>query len=148
MSPATAVGAGLFARVSVLGARRLLVAEFVVSGLGLLLIFVAPSVLLIVAGAVLTGFGTGTLLPTLLTWAVNRLPFAQRGRGTGLWTGALFLGEFVSPLLISALTAATGGLGVALAVVGVVSLALALLVASVLRVPAEPLGASPAQAAS
>jgi protocatechuate 3,4-dioxygenase beta subunit len=32
---------------------------------------------------VLTGFGTGMLLPTLLTWAMNRLTFAQRGRAAG-----------------------------------------------------------------
>ncbi len=96
----------------------------------------------IVAGAVLTGFATGLLLPTLLTWAVGGLPFARRGRGTGLWTAALFLGEFLSPLLVSALTAVTGGLGTSLAVIGVASLALAALVATVLTVPASPLDAA------
>ncbi|GIH81413.1 MFS transporter [Planobispora longispora] len=145
MSLATAVGAGLFAKVSGRGARVLLVVEFAVSGLGLLLIFAAGAVPVIVAGAVLTGFSTGLLLPTLLTWAVNRLPFAQRGRGTGLWTGALFLGEFLSPLLVGGLTAATGGLGPALAVIGVASLVLAGLVVTVLTVPSAPLNAVPAE---
>lgn len=145
MSLATAIGAGLFARAAGRGARTLLIAEFALSGLGLLLIFATSSVPVIVVGAVLTGFATGLLLPTLLTWAVNRLPFAQRGRGTGMWTAALFLGEFVSPLLVGALTAATGGLGTALAAVGVASLALAVLVATVLAVPAAPLNAAPAE---
>lgn len=148
VSLATAIGAGLFAKVSARGARTLLIAEFVVSGLGLLLIFMAQAVPLIIAGAVLTGFATGVLLPTLLTWAVNKLPFAQRGRGTGLWTGALFLGEFLSPLLVSALTAATGGLGLSLAVIGVASLVLAILTATILTVPTEPLNAPAAQEAS
>ncbi|GII04364.1 hypothetical protein Pta02_63720 [Planobispora takensis] len=145
MSLATAVGAGLFAKISGRGARVLLIAEFALSGLGLLLIAATEAVPVIVAGAVLTGFATGLLLPTLLTWAVNRLPFAQRGRGTGLWTGALFLGEFLSPLLIGALAAVTGGLGPSLGVIGVASLVLAALVATVLTVPAAPLNTVPAE---
>ena len=36
---------------------------------------------MIALGAVVAGVGTGMLLPTLLTWAVNRLEFDQRGRG-------------------------------------------------------------------
>ncbi|MFB9883304.1 MFS transporter [Planobispora siamensis] len=147
MSLATAVGAGLFARISGRGARVLLIAEFALSGLGLLLISATEAVPVIVAGAVLTGFATGLLLPTLLTWAVNRLPFAQRGRGTGLWTGALFLGEFLSPLLVGALAAVTGGLGLSLGVIGVASLVLAALVATVLTVPAAPLSTVPAEQA-
>jgi MFS family permease len=39
--------------------------------------------------------GAGMLLPTLLTWALARLPFAVRGRGTGLWTATFSLGQFV-----------------------------------------------------
>ncbi|WP_164903786.1 MFS transporter [Nonomuraea polychroma] len=145
MSLATAIGAGLFTKVASRGPRVLLIAEFATSGLGLLLIFAAGSVPPIVAGAVLTGAATGLLLPTLLTWAVNRLPFAQRGRGTGLWTGALFLGEFVSPLLVAALTAVTGGLAASLAVLGLASLIMAALVGTVLAVPTSSLNAPTAE---
>ena len=56
----------------------------------------------------------------LLTWATNRLQFAQRGRGTGLWTGFLFVGEFASPLLVAGFKAAAGGLQPALGVLGAV----------------------------
>lgn len=145
MSLATAIGAGLFARAASLGARTLLIAEFALSGVGLLLVFATASVPVIVAGAVVTGFATGVLLPTLLTWSVNRLPFPQRGRGTGMFTSALFLGEFLSPLLVSALIAATGSLAAALAVIGVASLGLAALVLTVLAVPAAPLNAVTAE---
>ncbi len=65
------------------------------------------------------------LLPTMLTWAVNRLSFEQRGRGTGLWTGTLFIGEFLSPLVIAALGAGVGGLQPALAVLAVLTLVVA-----------------------
>jgi hypothetical protein len=50
------------------------------------------------------------LLPTTLTWAVNRLTFAQRGRGTGLWAGTLFVGHSISTLFIAALASGSGGL--------------------------------------
>lgn len=122
MSIATAVGGAVFGRLSRVGLRRLLTGEFAISGLGLLVVFAATSVPLVVLGAVLTGFGTGLLLPTLLTWAVQDLAFAQRGRGTGIWTGSLFIGQFVSPLVIAAVAGPTGGLQPALAVLGLASL--------------------------
>lgn len=42
--------------------------------------------------------GTGLLLPTLLTWAISGL--SDEGRGTGMWTAVLFIGEFLCPLLV------------------------------------------------
>ncbi|MDX6739131.1 MFS transporter [Actinocorallia sp. A-T 12471] len=132
MSLATAIGAGLFAKATRLGLRRLLAGEFALAGLGLLLVGAAGPVPVVVLGAVITGFGTGLLLPTLLTWAVDGLPFAQRGRGTGVWTSALFLGEFLSPLVVGGLAAATTDLGGALGVVGFGSIGLAILVAVLL----------------
>ena len=90
---------------------------------------------MIAVGAILTGAGTGLLLPTLLTWAINRLHFEQRGRGTGLWTGALFLGEFLAPLLIAGLGAGTGGLRPALGILA--GLAAVLAVVAFLVVPRD-----------
>ncbi len=75
-----------------------------------MLVFSTTALPVITIGAVLTGFGTGLLPPTLLTWAVNRLRFEQRGRGTGLWTGTLFIGQFLSPILLAAIGAGVGGL--------------------------------------
>jgi MFS family permease len=125
MSVATAIGGALFGRLSRAGLRSLLVAEFALSGVGLLVVFSTSSVPVVIAGAVVTGFGTGVMLPTLLTWAVHDLEYAQRGRGTGIWTGTLFIGEFVSPLVIAAIAGPAGGLQPALAVLGVLSLVFA-----------------------
>lgn len=121
MSLATAVGAALFGRLVRLGRHVLLPAEFALAGAGLVVVFLTGSAPVIVLGASITGFATGLLLPTLLTWAVDRLGFSVRGRGTGLWTGAMFLGEFLSPLVVAAFAAAVGGLRGGLAVLGVVS---------------------------
>ena len=74
----------------------------------------APAVPAVVASGVVTGFGNGLLLPSLLTWALGSLSFEQRGRGTGVWTSAFFIGQFVCPLVVLALTGAIGSLGSAL----------------------------------
>ena len=76
--------------------------------------------------AVVTGFGNGLLLPSLLTWALGSLSFEQRGRGTGFWTAAVFLGEFICPLVVNGLHAGFGGLGTAIAVLGAVGVVAAL----------------------
>jgi sugar phosphate permease len=81
----------------------------------------------------------GLLLPTLLTWAINRLSFEQRGRGTGLWTGARFIGEFFCPLLIAGIGAAAGGLRPALAVPAALAAVLAVVTLLVVPRDAEPL---------
>ncbi|NBH02319.1 MFS transporter [Amycolatopsis sp. SID8362] len=133
MSLGTAGGALAFGPLAGKTPRVLLPVEFGLAAAGFLLVFATASPVLITIGAVFTGFGTGMLLPTLVTWAVKRLAFEQRGRGTGLWTSTLFLGEFASPLAISAIGAGTGGIRGALAVLGVVTAVVAVLTAIAVR---------------
>jgi predicted MFS family arabinose efflux permease len=121
-SAATAAGAITFGRVSSKGTATLLPIAFALAGVGLMTIGRGGSVPVIVVGAVIASGGNGLLLPTLLVWALTGLSFEQRGRGTGLWTASLFLGEFVCPLLVLALAAALGGLGAALLLLGALAL--------------------------
>lgn len=139
MSLATAIGAGLFGVLSRNTPRLLLPIEFGIAAVGLVVIFATASLPLITVGAVLTGFGTGLLLPTLLTWAVNRLRFEQRGRGTGLWTGTLFVGQFLSPIALAAIGAGIGGLQPALGVLGVLAAVMAVVTLFAVRQGNEPL---------
>ena len=125
-SAATAVGAFTFGRVAGRGTATLLPVAFGLAGLGLVAMGATDAVAPTVAGAVVASAGTGLMLPTLLVWAITPLGYQQRGRGTGLWTAALFIGEFVCPLLVLALTAAVGGLGGALVLLGVATLVMAL----------------------
>jgi MFS family permease len=118
----TAVGAFLFGRLARLGPAVLVPVAFGLSGVGIVGLGVASTVPVVVVFAVVTGFGNGLLLPSLLTWALASLSFEQRGRGTGVWTSALFIGQFVCPLVVLALTGALGGLGAALVVLGAGSL--------------------------
>jgi MFS family permease len=80
----------------------------------------------VVVFAVVTGLGNGLLLPSLLTWALGSLTFEQRGRGTGVWTSSVFIGQFICPLVVLGLSGAITGLGSALAVLGAVALAAAI----------------------
>ena len=127
----TATGAFLFGRVAARGPGVVVPVAFGVSGLGLLGLGLAGSVPLVVATAVVTGFGNGLLLPSLLSWALGSLSLQQRGRATGVWTSALFIGQFVCPLVVLALGGALDGLDSALLVLGGVGVAVAVLVRSV-----------------
>ena len=101
----TAVGGILFGRLATHGPITVPLA-FGLSGVGLVGMGLASSVPVVVLFAVVTGFGNGLILPSLLTWALGPLTFEQRGRGTGVWTSAFFIGQFVCPLVVLALSGA------------------------------------------
>jgi MFS family permease len=118
-SLATAAGAISFRVLAKLGTKNLLALAFGLAAVGLSLVSVAGNVPLAIAGAVIASAGTGVLLPTLLTWAVNGLEYQQRGRGTGIWTGTLFIGQFLTPIVLGAAAAGLGSLGFALGALGI-----------------------------
>ncbi|MFJ9634025.1 MFS transporter [Streptomyces sp. NPDC101175] len=124
-SAATVGGAIAFARLK-RSPDPMLPAVLAVCAVGFGLMFLAGSTPLLVVGAVVNCVGTGMLLPALLTSAMSRLAFEDRGRGTGLWMAAFFGGEFVCPLVLLAgqsvvgsLAGAVGLLGLAAALVSV-----------------------------
>ena len=125
-SLATAAGALTFGRLAGRGPAFLLPLAFGLAGVGLLVVGFSRVLPLVTAGAVIASFGCGLLLPSLLTWAISALSYEQRGRGTGIWTASIFLGEFVCPLILLAIGAALGGLFGALAALGVACLVMAL----------------------
>jgi MFS family permease len=132
-SLATAIGAFLFRYIAKRGVAFLLPLALVLAGIGQLVVGFASAVPVIIVGAVIASFGTGILLPTLVTWSIARLGYEQRGRGAGLFTSALFLGEFITPLVVLALTGSVGTLGLAIAVIGGFSIVLCVVLAVVTR---------------
>jgi MFS family permease len=106
-SAATVIGAGVFTRLG-RGPDAWLPAVFAVCALGFAVIWVAPNPAVLIVGAVINCFGGGIMLPSLLTLAMSKLEYADRGRGTGLWTGSFFVGQFLCPLVVLALTSAVG----------------------------------------
>jgi MFS family permease len=119
-SAATMGGAITFARLK-RSPEAVIPAVLVVCATGFGVMFLAGSAPLLVIGAVINCVGTGMLLPALLTSAMSRLAFEDRGRGTGLWTAAFFGGEFVCPLILLAGESAVGSLAGAVGVLGVVT---------------------------
>jgi MFS family permease len=81
-------------------ARSKLTPSLLLMGAGFALIGLGPSWQAALAGAAITNLGCGMILPTLITWALEGMPDAARGRGTGTWMCASFLGQFISPLTI------------------------------------------------
>jgi MFS family permease len=145
-SVATAAGAVAFGWAVRIGLRVLLPICFGLAGIGLVVVGFVHAVPGVLVGAVITSFGNGLLLPALLTWALSRLEFEQRGRGTGLWTGSLFVGQFVCPILLLAVEQFVGGLTTALAALGVAALAMTLALSTVLRPALDAAASVPAEA--
>ncbi|MCT9079880.1 MFS transporter [Streptomyces fulvoviolaceus] len=116
-SAATVAGSIAFTKLPGEPAGRLPVV-FALCALGFVVMGLATSPVLLIAGAVLNCLGTGVLLPSLLTVALSKLEYADRGRGTGLWLAAFFGGEFVCPLVLIAVESATGSLAAAVGLLG------------------------------
>jgi MFS family permease len=99
--------------------KSMFVLEFALLAAGFLLMSVLTSPWAFTFAAGLDQIGAGMLLPTLLTWAVARLPFAVRGRGTGLWTATFSLGQFVcNNAVIPFIMSFTGGILPTIGVLG------------------------------
>lgn len=84
--------------------RRALLLAFVCAGAGGAWLALAGSPAQVAAAVTLNGVGVGMMLPNLIGAIMARVPFAQRGRASGLFTASIFAGEFASPLVVLALT--------------------------------------------
>lgn len=102
-----------------------LAVSFTLSSVGFFIVALSKGFVMTVIGAAVNGIGSGLVLPTLITWALSQLSFEVRGRGTGVWNTAMFLGQFLSPLIILWLKSASGSLGGAVLVYAIASLAAA-----------------------
>lgn len=128
------VGALSFRLLSGLRSQHLLLIAFGLAGAGGLLMAGANSHVQVVVAVLVNGLGIGLMLPTLITWIMAQVGFEQRGRAAGWFTAAIFAGEFVSPLVVLAITAgAVSVLPQALAVIGWLQLVVALFCLSVPR---------------
>jgi len=105
-----AVGAMLFQWQKQRTGAVLLAAGLVLSAIGYFGAARSSDFYFVTAWAIVASVGCGVLLPNMLAWTLRALPASHRGRVTGGWTGAFFLGQFVAPLLATALLPWTGRL--------------------------------------
>lgn len=131
------IGSAIFGKLKHWPGPRLLALGLFIAALGYSGAASFDGFLPIAASAVVACIGCGILLPNMLTWTVRQLPPAVRGRGTGTWTGAFFLGQFAAPIVSGAMGAALGGLRSVLIVYAVIALAGALITAFFFRKKVE-----------
>lgn len=122
---AIALGSLLFKRYAKIGTPRMLMAGFGSAAIGYAMIGLSHTPAVVVAASIVTCFGGGILLPTLLTAAMSTLSDENRGRGTGMWLSAFYLAQFITPLLMIALANLFGGNNQALLFMGLLGGALA-----------------------
>lgn len=91
---------------------------FTITGIGFVLLTLATDWLLIGIGLVLGGFGLGLVVPNLITWLASGVPETLRGRALGGVTTSLFLGQFISPFIVTPISTQAGD-GGTYAVLGV-----------------------------
>ena len=132
-SLATAVGALSFPKLVKRGHRFVLPLAFGLQALGMLVIWLVGGVPGVVVGAVIAGFGSGVLLPSMITWTLAGIAFEERGRSTGWFTAAFFFGQFLTPILIGVIVALVGGLPLAVGVVGIAAAVVAVALGMGLR---------------
>lgn len=82
----------------------------------------APNEIGVLVAAFIAQMGVGMTFPVLMPWSLAQLPADVRGRGMGFWTTSFFLGQFVSPLVLSGIRGLSGGLLNAYLVIGLVCL--------------------------
>lgn len=138
----TAVGAFSFRWLAVIRVAVLVPVSLATAGLGIVFIWVAQvtgaGAPLAVGGSVISSLAVGVLIPLAIGWGVARLLVEQRGRGVGRLNSGLFVGQFISPIVITTLVVPLGGLEATLGAIGVVMVLLALAFAIVLARRDEP----------
>jgi MFS family permease len=78
------------------------------TGSGMLIVALAPTVPVMVGGVAVIGLGIGPSLPNYTSHWLAVVPPGLRGRAAGLMTTAFFAGQFASPLVSAPLVAAFG----------------------------------------
>ncbi len=96
-------------------------------GIGLWLLMRSQSYNAVLVAALVQGLGAGLLVPNVMAPVMNALTATTRGRGLGGFTSCLYIGQFVSPLVVAFVSAFVGDLRHAIQWLALVSFIAALL---------------------
>jgi MFS family permease len=121
------LGALIFKRNANRSIHFQLAIVFLLMGIGLLGIGLSHDYRLSAGLAFFQQLAAGMVIPCLVAWALGSLPAEHRGRGMGLWSSSFFIGQFISPLMVSLLRNIAGGLLPAVATFGAICLAVAVI---------------------
>lgn len=118
MSVCMSLGAVIFKYLRIPVAGKLTI-SFTLSAIGFFAVALSHTFVMTTVGSSITGLGSGMVLPTLITWALSKLPTQVRARGTGIWQSCFFFGQFSSPQIILFLKNNWGGLSNAVMLYGI-----------------------------
>lgn len=90
--------------IGLAGCNALLMALLAV---GLWLLATATTYNQVLVAVCIHGLGAGLMVPNIMASVMNALPDAVRGRGIGGFTSALYLGQFVSPIVVGVIIGVT-----------------------------------------
>jgi MFS family permease len=116
------VGAILYRYVAGFPLSALLLSSFLLLGVSFVSMNHAYTYQVAETWVIVNQLGCGLLLPTMVVSVMAKLPFSIRGRGTGLFTGAWFIGQFLSPPAVTSLGTQVHGLLGAIQLFGVLCL--------------------------
>ena len=81
---------------------------FIAMSIGMLVLSQATSFSLVILGCGLMGVCMGLVMPNFMVKGMELVPSNKRGLASGVLTSSIFIGQFVSPFITSALIAKLG----------------------------------------
>ena len=132
-SAGTVVGGYVFKQLPPRPVAMLLAISFACYGVSYVGIGLSPNYWVGLAFDGVGQFAGGFVLPTLIAWALTKYDYEHRGRGMGFWGGCFFLGQFLSPPVMTLIAHGELSFLASVAVLGVLCLALAVIAAFVAR---------------
>lgn len=106
---------------------------FACYGLGYVGVSLSPGYLVGIPFDALGQFAGGFGLPLLIAWALTKYDYAHRGRGMGVWAACFFLGQFLSPPVMTLIGHGRLSFLASVGVLGVISLVCAVVAWSLRR---------------
>lgn len=100
---------------------------------GFTLVGLSQSYILLLLGLAISGIGFGFVIPNGNVWLMTLASPRHRGRIIGGFSSIIFLGQFLSPVLVAPLQLGLDSLRLVFVVVGVASLVLALLLLPIIK---------------
>jgi len=128
-SAGTVIGGYVFKQLPPRPVAVLLATSFACYGVSYLGIGLSPNYWVGLAFDAVGQFAGGFVLPTLIAWALTKYGYEHRGRGMGFWGGCFFLGQFLSPPVMTLIAHGELSFLASVAVLGVLCLALAVIAA-------------------
>jgi MFS family permease len=84
---------------------------FLMLGIGSIIISLSSDYIFVVLGLIIGGIGLGLLIPNFNVWLVSQVSATVRGKAVGGLTSAIFLGQFMSPIVIQPIIQQVGLVG-------------------------------------